>query len=102
MFPESLRWLMATQQFEAAKKLILHFTQKNRMDPESDIKGVMPGESRPATGPAASAGRGDRCPGLRHHWSQAASCAIWTTNRGDLNCCPPQVLDLTCCGDPHP
>ncbi|XP_064453323.1 solute carrier family 22 member 23 isoform X4 [Mirounga angustirostris] len=42
IFPESLRWLMATQQFEAAKKLILHFTQKNCMNPESDIKGVMP------------------------------------------------------------
>lgn len=35
---------MATHQFESAKKLILHFTQKNHMDPESDIKGVMPGE----------------------------------------------------------
>ncbi|XP_070371789.1 solute carrier family 22 member 23 isoform X3 [Equus asinus] len=42
IFPESLRWLMATQQFESAKKLILHFTQKNCMSPESDIKGVMP------------------------------------------------------------
>uniref|UniRef100_A0A7N4Q155 Solute carrier family 22 member 23 n=1 Tax=Sarcophilus harrisii TaxID=9305 RepID=A0A7N4Q155_SARHA len=42
IFPESLRWLMATQQFEPAKKLILHFTQKNRMNPENDIKGVMP------------------------------------------------------------
>ncbi|KAI4561049.1 hypothetical protein MJG53_017678 [Ovis ammon polii x Ovis aries] len=42
IFPESLRWLMATHQFESAKKLILHFTQKNHMNPESDIKGVMP------------------------------------------------------------
>ncbi|KAM9233989.1 solute carrier family 22 member 23 [Dugong dugon] len=42
VFPESLRWLMATQQFDAAKKLILHFIQKNRMSPENDIKGVMP------------------------------------------------------------
>ncbi|XP_075777442.1 solute carrier family 22 member 23 isoform X2 [Pelodiscus sinensis] len=42
IFPESLRWLMATQQFEASKKLILHFTNKNRMNTESDIKGVMP------------------------------------------------------------
>uniref|UniRef100_A0A2K5Y5D8 Solute carrier family 22 member 23 n=1 Tax=Mandrillus leucophaeus TaxID=9568 RepID=A0A2K5Y5D8_MANLE len=42
IFPESLRWLMATQQFESAKRLILHFTQKNRMNPEGDIKGVMP------------------------------------------------------------
>ncbi|XP_069349740.1 solute carrier family 22 member 23 isoform X1 [Eulemur rufifrons] len=42
IFPESLRWLMATQQFESAKRLILHFTQKNCMSPESDIKGVMP------------------------------------------------------------
>ncbi|XP_036302662.1 solute carrier family 22 member 23 isoform X3 [Pipistrellus kuhlii] len=42
VFPESLRWLMATQQFESAKKLILHFTQKNSINTETDIKGVMP------------------------------------------------------------
>ncbi|XP_053099634.1 solute carrier family 22 member 23 isoform X1 [Hemicordylus capensis] len=42
IFPESLRWLMATQQFEAAKKLILHLTHRNRMNTECDIKGVMP------------------------------------------------------------
>lgn len=42
IFPESLRWLMATQQFESAKKLILYLTQKNCVSPESDIKGVMP------------------------------------------------------------
>ncbi|XP_071409428.1 solute carrier family 22 member 23 isoform X2 [Pithys albifrons albifrons] len=42
VFPESLRWLMATQQFEASKELILQFTHKNRMNTESDIKGVMP------------------------------------------------------------
>ncbi|KAF4790961.1 solute carrier family 22 member 23 [Turdus rufiventris] len=40
---ESLRWLMATQQFEASKELILQFTHKNRMSTESDIKGVVPG-----------------------------------------------------------
>ncbi|XP_064363161.1 solute carrier family 22 member 23 isoform X2 [Dromaius novaehollandiae] len=43
IFPESLRWLMATQQFEASKELILQFTRKNRMNMESDIKGVVPG-----------------------------------------------------------
>ncbi|XP_060100155.1 solute carrier family 22 member 23 isoform X2 [Heteronotia binoei] len=42
IFPESLRWLIATQQFEAAKKLILHLTHKNRTNTECDIKGVMP------------------------------------------------------------
>ncbi|NWX46279.1 S22AN protein, partial [Steatornis caripensis] len=42
VFPESLRWLMATQQFEASKELILQFTHKNRMNTESDIKGVVP------------------------------------------------------------
>ncbi|XP_070798638.1 solute carrier family 22 member 23 [Pituophis catenifer annectens] len=41
IFPESLRWLMATQQFEAAKKLILRLTHRNRMSTECDIKGVM-------------------------------------------------------------
>ncbi|XP_074400485.1 solute carrier family 22 member 23 isoform X4 [Zonotrichia albicollis] len=42
IFPESLRWLMATQQFEASKELILQLTHKNRMSTESDIKGVVP------------------------------------------------------------
>ncbi|XP_048794427.1 solute carrier family 22 member 23 isoform X2 [Lagopus muta] len=42
IFPESLRWLMATQQFEASKELILQLTRKNRMNTESDIKGVVP------------------------------------------------------------
>uniref|UniRef100_A0A8D0LBY3 Solute carrier family 22 member 23 n=1 Tax=Sphenodon punctatus TaxID=8508 RepID=A0A8D0LBY3_SPHPU len=41
IFPESLRWLMATQQFEASKKLILHLIHKNRMSTESDIKRVI-------------------------------------------------------------
>ncbi|RLW04473.1 hypothetical protein DV515_00005775 [Chloebia gouldiae] len=41
---KSLRWLMATQQFEASKELILQFTHKNRMNTESDIKGVVPVE----------------------------------------------------------
>ncbi|KAM3840343.1 solute carrier family 22 member 23 isoform 2-T2 [Vipera latastei] len=42
IFPESLRWLMATQQFEAARKLILHLTHRNKGNTECDIKGVMP------------------------------------------------------------
>ncbi|NXT13354.1 S22AN protein, partial [Prunella fulvescens] len=42
IFPESLRWLMATQQFEASKELILQLAHKNRMSTESDIKGVVP------------------------------------------------------------
>ncbi|XP_075441878.1 solute carrier family 22 member 23 isoform X2 [Ascaphus truei] len=42
IFPESLRWLMATQQFEASKKQILHIIHKNRVNTETDIKGVMP------------------------------------------------------------
>lgn len=42
LFPESLRWLMATQQFEAAQKLILHFTRRNRANTEYDVKGVLP------------------------------------------------------------
>uniref|UniRef100_U3J811 Solute carrier family 22 member 23 n=1 Tax=Anas platyrhynchos platyrhynchos TaxID=8840 RepID=U3J811_ANAPP len=42
IFPESLRWLMATQQFEASKELIFQLTCKNRMNTESDIKGVVP------------------------------------------------------------
>lgn len=77
---------MATQQFEAAKKLILHFTQKNCMNPESDIKGVMPGECRSLQpGSPTPVGRGATGPGrgvstvlprgcvrrFRHGWSAA-------------------------------
>ncbi|OCT74446.1 solute carrier family 22 member 23 [Xenopus laevis] len=42
IFPESLRWLMATMQFEASKKQILQIIHRNRVNMESDIKGVMP------------------------------------------------------------
>ncbi|XP_075682793.1 solute carrier family 22 member 23 [Rhinoderma darwinii] len=42
IFPESLRWLMATLQFDASKKQILQTIHKNRVNLESDIKGVMP------------------------------------------------------------
>ncbi|XP_053570656.1 solute carrier family 22 member 23 isoform X2 [Bombina bombina] len=42
IFPESLRWLMATQQFEASKKQILNIFHKNKINSENDIKGIMP------------------------------------------------------------
>ncbi|XP_053322275.1 solute carrier family 22 member 23 [Spea bombifrons] len=42
IFPESLRWLMATLQFEASKKQILEIIHRNRVNTETDIKGVMP------------------------------------------------------------
>ncbi|KAM4028768.1 solute carrier family 22 member 23 [Anomaloglossus baeobatrachus] len=42
IFPESLRWLMATMQFDTSKKQILQTIHKNRVNTESDIKGVMP------------------------------------------------------------
>ncbi|CAJ0939831.1 unnamed protein product [Ranitomeya imitator] len=41
IFPESLRWLMATMQFDASKKQILQTIHKNRVNTESDNKGVM-------------------------------------------------------------
>ncbi|XP_044150208.1 solute carrier family 22 member 23 [Bufo gargarizans] len=41
IFPESLRWLMATLQYEDSKKQILQTIHKNRLNTESDIKGVM-------------------------------------------------------------
>ncbi|MBN3275108.1 S22AN protein, partial [Polyodon spathula] len=43
IFPESLRWLLATQQYERAKILILQIKRKNRVDSETDVKGIMPG-----------------------------------------------------------
>ncbi|KAM4688137.1 solute carrier family 22 member 23 isoform 1-T2 [Discoglossus pictus] len=49
IFPESLRWLMATQQFEASKKQILKIFHKNRINSETDIKGVMPELERELT-----------------------------------------------------
>ncbi|XP_063779139.1 solute carrier family 22 member 23 [Pseudophryne corroboree] len=42
IFPESLRWLMATMQFETSKKQILQTIHRNRVNMENDIKGVMP------------------------------------------------------------
>ncbi|KAM3929439.1 solute carrier family 22 member 23 [Leptodactylus fuscus] len=42
IFPESLRWLMATLQYDASKKQILQTIHKNRIIQESDVKGVMP------------------------------------------------------------
>ncbi|KAG9479303.1 solute carrier family 22 member 23 [Eleutherodactylus coqui] len=42
IFPESLRWLMATMQFDASKKQILQTIHRNRINTEIDIKGVMP------------------------------------------------------------
>uniref|UniRef100_A0A8C5MGF7 Solute carrier family 22 member 23 n=1 Tax=Leptobrachium leishanense TaxID=445787 RepID=A0A8C5MGF7_9ANUR len=42
IFPESLRWLMATLQFEVSKKQILQIIHKNRVNTECDVKGVMP------------------------------------------------------------
>ncbi|CAH2284207.1 solute carrier family 22 member 23 [Pelobates cultripes] len=41
IFPESLRWLMATLQFETSKKQIIQIIHKNRVNTETDIKGVM-------------------------------------------------------------
>lgn len=49
IFPESLRWLMATMQFDASKKQILQTIHKNRVSTESDIKGVMPELERELT-----------------------------------------------------
>lgn len=60
---------MATHQFESAKKLILHFTQKNRMNPESDIKGVMPGEHVFPSTPRPHQARGTRQPPLQNRES---------------------------------
>lgn len=60
---------MATHQFESAKKLILHFTQKNRMNPESDIKGVMPGEHVFPSPPRPHQARGTHQPPLQNRES---------------------------------
>ncbi|XP_078544167.1 solute carrier family 22 member 23 [Lissotriton helveticus] len=40
IFPESVRWLMATQQYGTAKKLLLQFTHRNQVDLASDVRGV--------------------------------------------------------------
>lgn len=42
IFPESVRWLMATQQYGTAKKLLLQFTHRNQVDLATDVKGVLP------------------------------------------------------------
>ncbi|MGH0134914.1 UNVERIFIED_CONTAM: hypothetical protein FKN15_004259 [Acipenser sinensis] len=49
IFPESLRWLLATQQYEKAKSLILQISKKNRVDSETDVKGIVPELERELT-----------------------------------------------------
>ncbi|XP_007900861.1 solute carrier family 22 member 23 [Callorhinchus milii] len=41
IFPESLRWLLATHQLHAAKDVFLDFAHKNRVHLEDDIKGFL-------------------------------------------------------------
>ncbi|XP_072929147.1 solute carrier family 22 member 23-like isoform X2 [Hemitrygon akajei] len=38
VFPESLRWLLATHQLQAAKDLLLEFAHKHRLELEDDVK----------------------------------------------------------------
>ncbi|XP_069769581.1 solute carrier family 22 member 23-like [Narcine bancroftii] len=38
IFPESLKWLVATHQLQAAKDLLLDFTHKHRLELEDDVK----------------------------------------------------------------
>ncbi|XP_041040633.1 solute carrier family 22 member 23-like isoform X1 [Carcharodon carcharias] len=38
VFPESLRWLLATHQLQAAKELFLHFLHNNRIDMDDNVK----------------------------------------------------------------
>ncbi|XP_069047008.1 solute carrier family 22 member 23 isoform X2 [Lepisosteus oculatus] len=41
VFPESLRWLLATQQYERAQTLIYRIAKKNKVNTESDANGVL-------------------------------------------------------------
>ncbi|XP_041103843.1 solute carrier family 22 member 23-like isoform X2 [Polyodon spathula] len=49
IFPESLRWILATQQYQKSKRLILLITKKNSVDTETDVKGIMPELERELT-----------------------------------------------------
>ncbi|XP_060705829.1 solute carrier family 22 member 23 isoform X2 [Hemiscyllium ocellatum] len=42
IFPESLRWLLATHQLQAAKELFLEFARNNKIDAEDDVKEFLP------------------------------------------------------------
>ncbi|XP_072416555.1 solute carrier family 22 member 23-like [Chiloscyllium punctatum] len=42
IFPESLRWLLATHQLQAAKELFLEFAHNNKIDAEDDVKEFLP------------------------------------------------------------
>ncbi|XP_043575411.1 solute carrier family 22 member 23 [Chiloscyllium plagiosum] len=42
IFPESLRWLLATHQLQAAKELFMEFAHNNKIDTEDDVKEFLP------------------------------------------------------------
>ncbi|GCB64186.1 hypothetical protein scyTo_0011717 [Scyliorhinus torazame] len=42
IFPESLRWLLATHQLQAAKELFLGFLRNNKIDVEDNVKEFLP------------------------------------------------------------
>uniref|UniRef100_UPI00398EBF02 solute carrier family 22 member 23-like n=1 Tax=Pristiophorus japonicus TaxID=55135 RepID=UPI00398EBF02 len=42
VFPESLRWLLATNQLQAAKELFLEFAHNNRIELVDDVKDFLP------------------------------------------------------------
>ncbi|XP_048417298.2 solute carrier family 22 member 23-like isoform X1 [Stegostoma tigrinum] len=42
IFPESLRWLLATHQLQAAKELFVEFACNNKIDMEDDVKEFLP------------------------------------------------------------
>lgn len=47
IFPESLRWLLATQHYKRSKEMMLRIARKNRVDMSTEPSGLLTGEDRP-------------------------------------------------------
>lgn len=47
LFPESLRWLLATQHYRRSKAMMLSIARKNQVDMTTESNGVFAGEKNP-------------------------------------------------------
>lgn len=54
LFPESLRWLLATQHYRRSKAMMLRIARKNRVDMTTESNGVLAGEENSGSGSALS------------------------------------------------
>lgn len=54
LFPESLRWLLATQHYRRSKAMMLRIARKNQVNLNTEPRGVLTGEGHQTRGPILS------------------------------------------------